>query len=82
MHISSKKVRKILAKVLANKPKEPLEENLLEEEPKELELMPSIPMSESLKKEVILLPDFMLNFEDEYFTEYVNTSRYHSIIKP
>ena len=76
MHIPSEDARKILDKVLADKPKEPSVENPLEKELKELELMPFIPMSESLKKKVILLPNFMLDFEDEYFTKYGNTSNY------
>ena len=81
MHTSLEGARKILDKVLADKPEEPPEENPIEEKPNELELMPSVPMFEPLKKEVIPLL-VKLDIEDEYFTEYGNTSRYHSIMKP
>jgi hypothetical protein len=84
LHISSEEARKILDKILADKTEEPPVENPLEEESEELEaeLMPTIPTSESLKMEVIPLPNFMLDFEDELFAEYGNTSRYYSIRKP
>jgi hypothetical protein len=52
LHISSEETRKILDKILADKTKEPIVENPLEEESEELEpeLMPTIPTSESLKR--------------------------------
>jgi hypothetical protein len=82
LHISTKKARKILDKILVDKPKEPLEENSLEEESQiaEPELLPYpsqtsvIPISEPPKKEETPILDFML--------EYGNTSNYYSIRRP
>jgi hypothetical protein len=42
----------------------------------------AIPISEPPKKEKTPLLDFMLNFEDEPFTEYGNTLNYYSVRKP
>jgi hypothetical protein len=83
------KTREILDKILANKPKDPLEENPLEEhriaEPELLPFPPqlsAIPISKPLEKEEPLVLDFMLDFKDELFTEYRNTSNYQLIRKP
>jgi hypothetical protein len=42
----------------------------------------AIPISEPPEKEETSLSDFMLDFEDELFTEYGNTSNYYSVRKP
>jgi hypothetical protein len=42
----------------------------------------AIPISEPPKKVETPLLDLMLDFEDELFTEYGNTSNYYSIRKP
>jgi hypothetical protein len=84
------KARKIRDKILADKPKEPPEENPLEEEsqiaePELLSYPPQtsiVPIFELLKKEKTLILDFILDFEDELFTEYENTLNYYSVRKP
>jgi hypothetical protein len=84
------KARKILDQILADKPEEPLEENPLEKESQiaEPESLPNppqpsaIPISETPEKEETLLSDFKLDFEDELFTKYGNTSNYYSVRKP
>lgn len=90
MHISATKARKILDKILADKPEEPPEENPLEEEshiadPRLLPYLPqtsAIPVSKLSKKEETPILDFMLDFEDELFTKYGNTSNYYLVRKP
>jgi hypothetical protein len=90
LHISTKKGRKILDKILADKLEEPPEETYLEEESQiaEPELLPyppqtsAIPISEPSEKEETPISYFMLDFEDELFAEYGNTSNYYSIRKP
>jgi hypothetical protein len=84
------KARKILDHILADIPKEQPEENPLEEESQivEPESLPNPPQPlailifEPPEKEETPLLDFMLDFEDELFTEYGNTSNYYSVWKP
>jgi hypothetical protein len=88
LHISNSE-RSILAKILENIPEE-VEEKPLEEEsqiakPKSLldpSPTPTISDPEPLEKEETPILDFMLEFEDELFTEYGNTSNYHMIRRP
>jgi hypothetical protein len=86
MHVSTEEARSILTKILQDRPKE--REKLLEEESQivEFESEPSptlaIPDPEPPKKEETLILDFMLEFEDELFAEYGNTSNYHVTRKP
>jgi hypothetical protein len=88
MHVSTKKGRSILTKILADLPEE--REKLLEEESHlaELESLPepsptsAIPNSEPPEKEETLILNFMLEFEDELFDEYRNTSNYYVMRKP
>jgi hypothetical protein len=90
LHLSAPKARKILDQIRTDKPKEPSEENSLEEEsqiakPESLLNPPqpsAIPISEPPEKEETPLLDFMLDFDDELFTEYENTLNYYSIRKP
>jgi hypothetical protein len=90
LHLLAPKARKILNQILADKPKEPPEENPLDEEsqiakPESLPNPPqplAISISEPPEKEETLLSDFMLDFEDELFTKYENTSNYYSVRKP
>jgi hypothetical protein len=90
LHISAKKAKKNLDKILADKPEEPPEENSLEKEsqiakPKFLPYPPqtsAIPIFEPPEKEETPISDFMLDFKDELFVEYENTSNYYSIRKP
>jgi hypothetical protein len=42
----------------------------------------AVPISEPLEKEETPISNFMLDFEDELFTEYGNTSNYYSLKKP
>jgi hypothetical protein len=42
----------------------------------------TIPNPEPLEKEETLISDFMLEFEDELFDEYGNTSNYHTMRRP
>jgi hypothetical protein len=88
MHISAKKGRSILMKILADLPEE--REKLLEEESqlvKSESLLEPSPTSaildpEPLKKEETPISDFILEFEDELFAEYGNTSNYYVMRKP
>jgi hypothetical protein len=88
MHVSTKKGRSILMKILADLPEE--REKLLEEEtqlarPESLpEPSPTlgIPDLKPLEKEETPILDFMLEFEDELFDEYGNTSNYYIMRKP
>jgi hypothetical protein len=90
LHLLAPKARRILDQILEDKPKEPLEEDPLEEESQiaEPESLPNppqtlaIPISEPPEKEETLILDFMLKFKDELFTEYGNTSNYYSVWKP
>jgi hypothetical protein len=74
-------------KILQDLPEE--REKLLEEESQSAEpeslLEPSvtsaIPDPEPLEKEETLILDFMLEFKNELFVEYRNTSNYHIIRK-
>jgi hypothetical protein len=88
MHVSVEKGRSILTKILQDLPKE--REKLLEKESQLakleslLEPSPSsaIPDPEPMKKEKTLILDFMLEFEDELFAKYGNTSNYYVMRKP
>jgi len=88
LHVSANSGRSILTKILENTPKV-VDKKLLEEEPQiaKLELFPNpsptlaIPNHEPLEKEETPILDFMLEFEDELFDEYGNTSNYHPIKK-
>ena len=42
----------------------------------------AIPNPEPPKKEETLISDFMLEFKDELFDEYGNTSNYHTMRRP
>jgi hypothetical protein len=83
--------RSILNKVFENTPlPKEVEEKLLEMESwiAELESLPNpsqtsaIPNPEPPKKEETLILDFMLEFKDELFSKYENTSNYHTMRKP
>jgi hypothetical protein len=88
MHVSAEKGRSILMKILADLPKE--REKLLEEEsqlvgPESLrEPSPTsaIPDLKPPKKVETPISNFMLEFEDELFDEYGNTSNYYIMRKP
>jgi hypothetical protein len=88
MHVSVKKGRSILTKILANLSEE--REKLLEEESQlaEPEFLPepsptlAIPDPKPPEKEKTLILDFMLEFEDELFAKYENTSNYYIMRKP
>jgi hypothetical protein len=85
MHITAEHAKDILMKIIDNLPKE--NEKLLEEETKiaEPEILPepsqplalSILDPEAPKEEETLISHFMLEFEDELFDDYGNTSKYH-----
>jgi hypothetical protein len=89
MHITAERVKTILMNTLNNIPEE--REELLEEtqigEP-ELLLKSSQPLAvlepelTQEEEEETPLSDFMLNFEDDLFTKFENTSNYHVIMKP
>jgi hypothetical protein len=80
------KARKILDQILKDKPLVELQKNPLEEEspiakPKILLDSPPIspiPIFDPLEMEETPTSYFMLDFEDELFTEYGNTSNHHS----
>ena len=89
MHVSSNTGRSILTTILEDAPKE-VEEKLLEEE-SQIAKFESIenpsPTSAILdpeppEKEETPISDFMLEFEDELFDEYGNTSNYHTMRRP
>ena len=89
LHVSANSGRSILTKILENIPEEVEEKSLEEEspiaEPKSLldpSLTSAIPNPEPLEKEETPISDFMLEFEDELFDEYVNTSNYHTMRRP
>jgi hypothetical protein len=89
LHISATKARKILDKILADKPEEPLKDPLEEEsqiaKPESLPNPPqtlAIPIFEPPEKEETPKSDFMLDFEDELFTKYGNTSNDYLVRKP
>jgi hypothetical protein len=87
MYVSTDKGRSILTKILQDLPKE--REKLLEESQiAESESLPepsstsAIPDPKPPKKEETPISNFMLEFEDELFDEYGNTSNYHMMRKP
>jgi hypothetical protein len=88
MLVSAKQGRCILTKILAYLPEE--REKLLEEESQLAEpeslLEPSptlaIPDPEPPKKKKTPILDFMLEFKDEIFAKYGNTSNYYVMRKP
>jgi hypothetical protein len=76
-------------KILENIPEEveekPLEEESQIAEPKSLpdqSPTPVIPDPKPPKKKETPILDFMLEFKDELFDEYRNTSNYHTIRRP
>ena len=89
MHVSANSRRRILTKILENIPKE-VEEKPLEEEsqiakPKRLpnpSPTSAVLNPKLLEKEETPISDFMLEFEDELFDEYGNTSNYHTMRRP
>jgi hypothetical protein len=88
MHVSAEQGRCILTKILAGLPEE--REKLLEEESQlaEPESLPepsptlAIPHPEPPKKKKTPILDFMLEFKDEIFAKYENTSNYYIMRKP
>ena len=89
LHVSTNAGRSILMKILENIPEE-VEEKPLEKQSQiaEPESLPDpsptsvIPNPEPLKKEETTILDFMLEFNDELFDEYGNTSNYHAMRRP
>jgi len=89
LHVSANTGRSILMKILENIPEE-IEEKPLEEESQIAEhkslLDPSptlaIPNPKPPEKKETPISDFMLEFEDELFDEYGNTSNYHTVRRP
>ena len=89
LHVTANSGRSILTKILENTPEEvdkmPLEEETQIAKP---ELLPNpsptlaIPNPEPPKKEETPILDFVLEFEDELFAEYGNTSNYHTMRRP
>jgi hypothetical protein len=88
LHVSAKKGRSILDKILEDTPSpEEIEEKPLEEESQiaKLEPLPNPSQISAIpnpEKEETLISDFMLEFEDERFAKYENTSNYHTMRKP
>ena len=88
VHVSAEQGRIILTKILADLPQE--REKLLEEESQlaQPEFLPepsptsAILDPEPPEKEETPISDFMLEFEDELFAKYENTSNYHVMRKP
>jgi hypothetical protein len=89
MHITTERAKTILMNILNNLPEE--REELLEEtqiaEPELLleSSQPSVVLEPELtqeEEEETPLSDFMLDFQDDLFTEFRNTSNYHVIMKP
>jgi hypothetical protein len=86
LHVSASSGKSILKKILENIPEEveekPLEEATQIAEPKSL-VDPSQTLAildlEPPKKEETPIWDFMLEFKDELFDEYGNTSNYHTM---
>jgi hypothetical protein len=87
MYVSADKGRSILTKILQDLPKE--REKLLEESQiVESESFPEPSSTSAIldpeppEKEETPILNFMLEFEDELFDEYENTSNYHMTRKP
>jgi hypothetical protein len=89
MHITTERVKTILMNILNNLPEE--REELLEEtqiaEPELLleSSQPSAVLEPELTQEEekkTPLSNFMLDFEDNLFTKFGNTSNYHVTMKP
>ena len=89
LHVSTYLGRSILTKILENTPEE-VEKKPLEAKPQIAvpELLPNpsptsaIPNFEPSEKEETPISDFMLEFKDELFDEYGNTSNYHTMRRP
>ena len=89
MHVSANSGWSILTKILENTPKE-VEKKPLEEESQiaKPESLPNpsptlaIPNPEPPEKEETPILDFKLEFEDELFDEYGDTSNYHTMRRP
>ena len=85
MHVSANTGRRILSKILEDTPEEeekPLEEESQIAEPESLpDPSPSsaIPNPEPPEKVETPILNFMLEFKDELFDEYENTSNYHTM---
>ena len=89
LDVSANSGRSILTKILENTPEEvekkPLEEESQIAEPKSLpdpSPASAIPNPVLPEKEKTPILDFMLEFEDELFDEYRNTSNYHTMRRP
>ena len=98
MHVSANNGRNILVKILENTPytgihdefPKEVKEEVLQEETQIVESEPiqspiqtlAISSPKSSKEEEIPLPNFMLDFKDDPFAKYGNTSRYIAIRKP
>ena len=89
LHVSANLGRSILTKILENTleevEKKPLEEESQIAKPKSLldpSPTPAILDPEPPEKEESPILDFMLEFEDELFDEYRNTSNYHMMRRP
>jgi hypothetical protein len=90
MYITTEHAKDILMKIIDNLPEE--NEKLLEEETKiaepEIFPKPSQPLALAIldpkppKEEETPILDFMLEFKDELFDDYGNTSKYHMVKKP
>jgi hypothetical protein len=90
IYIIAEHAKDILMKIVDNLPEE--NEKLLEEETKiaEPEILPELsqPLALAIQdpkppnEEETLNLDFMLEFEDELFDDYGNTSKYHMMKKP
>ena len=76
---------KILENILEEVEKKPLEKQSQIAEPKSLpDPSPTlaVPNPKPPEKEETPISDFMLEFEDELFDEYGNTSNYHTMRRP
>ena len=89
LHVFANSGRSILTKILENIPEEeedkPLEEESHIAEPESLpDPSPTlaIPNPEPPEKEETPILDFKLEFEDELFDEYGDTSNYHTMRRP
>ena len=91
LHLRSYEARRVLDKILDNNFAKLLEEkHLLKEEPfiiaedehMPYSLIPTIKSTEVKEKLPTPNSDFMIDFDDDLFSEYGNTSKYHREKKP
>jgi hypothetical protein len=89
IHLTSSEARTVLDNILASTNDGPLEEKILEEEIPEIatpEPMPEtsqpITIQHIESPEEIPLPDFINDIEDDLFSDYGNTSKYHKEKRP